>query len=126
MTFEVGQIFEGEYPPEAACWCNERGDCFIEEIEPAEDGQRRFLIVGVPEPTPEELAERARMERDALIGETDFLMMPDYPLTDEERAAVADYRQALRDLPASDGFPEAITWPVAPAILAAKGVRHHA
>lgn len=125
-TFEIGQIFDGEYPPEAAVFCNERGTCYIAELDPSEDGSRRFQIVAVPEPTVEELAERARMERDSLIAETDFLMMPDYPLAEEERAAVAAYRQALRDLPASDGFPEAITWPVAPAVLKAKGVRHHA
>ena len=34
MNFEIGQIFEGEYPPEAAVFCNSRGDCYIDEIEP--------------------------------------------------------------------------------------------
>ena len=33
--FFIGQIFEGEYPPEAAEWCNNRGDCYIDEIESA-------------------------------------------------------------------------------------------
>lgn len=32
MTFEIGQIFEGEYPPEVALWCNEN-NAYIEEIE---------------------------------------------------------------------------------------------
>ena len=33
MTFEIGQIFEKEYPPEGAVWCNEN-NAFIEELDP--------------------------------------------------------------------------------------------
>lgn len=54
MTFEIGQIFEEKYPPEAAQWCNEN-KAYIEEIE-KQNGVRRFRIVGIPEPTEEELA----------------------------------------------------------------------
>jgi hypothetical protein len=65
MTFELNQIFEGEYPPEAAVWCNEN-DAYITELE-QQDGVRRFQIVGIPEPTEEELAamalEQAKAER---------------------------------------------------------------
>lgn len=53
MNFEIGQIFEKEYPPEAAEWCNENGKAYIEEIEPVDD-VRRFQIKGIPEPTQEE------------------------------------------------------------------------
>lgn len=51
--FIINQIFEGEYPPEAAQWCNENR-AYIEELEPV-DGVRRFQIVAVPEPTIEEI-----------------------------------------------------------------------
>lgn len=51
MDFYIGQIFEGEYPPEAASWCNNRGDCYITEIEPLPDGTRRFQIKEIPEPS---------------------------------------------------------------------------
>lgn len=54
MTFTIGQIFENVYPPEAAQWCNEN-NAYIEEIE-KQNGVRRFRIVGIPEPTAEELA----------------------------------------------------------------------
>ena len=54
MEFEIGQIFEGEYPPEAAFWCNDWGDRYIKEIEP-QNGVRRFQIVAVPAPTLDEL-----------------------------------------------------------------------
>lgn len=50
--FEIGQIFEGEYPPECAIWCGEN-NAYIEETE-AIDGVRQFKIVAVPEPTIEE------------------------------------------------------------------------
>lgn len=58
MDYQIGQIFEGEYPPEAAAWCNSRGDCYIDEIEKGEDGKRRFQIVAIPEPTLDELKAR--------------------------------------------------------------------
>lgn len=55
MDFEIGQIFEGTYPPEAVLWCNQRGDCGIYEIEPLEDGTRRFQIVAIQLPPLPEL-----------------------------------------------------------------------
>ena len=62
MTFELSQIFVGEYPPEAAEWCNQNGTCHIEEIAP-ENSQRRFQIVAIPEPTPEEQSEQERLRK---------------------------------------------------------------
>lgn len=52
MSFYIGQTFEGKYPPEAACWCNSNR-AFIEKQGNA------YVIVAVPEPTPEELAAQA-------------------------------------------------------------------
>lgn len=68
---------------------------------------------------------RLRAERDQRVAATDYLIMPDYPLDDEVRAAVRAYRQALRDLPARVGAPwdgggEATPWPDMPAVSAAK------
>ena len=59
--FAEGEIFTNEYPPQAAVWCNEGGTHHIEEIEPDEDGNRRFQIVKNPEPTAEEIAQRKAM-----------------------------------------------------------------
>lgn len=56
MEYHIGQIFEGMYPPDAADWCNEN-NCFINEMEPIGD-VRRFIILAVPAPTPEQEAER--------------------------------------------------------------------
>ena len=63
MTFEIGQIFEKEYPPEVAIWCN-NNNAYIEEIEP-QNGHRRFQVVAVPEPTAEELAEQELQQKKA-------------------------------------------------------------
>lgn len=65
MNFTINQIFTGEYPPEAAAWCNQRGDCYITELDTAADGTRRFQIVAIPEPTPDELAEQERLRKEA-------------------------------------------------------------
>lgn len=64
--------------------------------------------------TDEEYASEARERRNALIAETDFMAMPDYPLDAEKKAAVLAYRQALRDVPGQAGFPRQIDWPVKP------------
>lgn len=116
MNFEIGQIFEGEYPPEATVFCNSRGDCYIDEIEPI-DGQRRFQIVAVPEPTDEDVAVQVRAERDMKITETDYYMMPDYPADPETLEVVKNYRKALRDITLQSGFPRDVEWPVVPKVF---------
>lgn len=116
MEFYIGQIFEGEYPPEAAVFCNDSGKAYIDEIEPVE-GVRRFQIVAVSEPTDDEFAAQVRAERDSKIAETDFLAMPDYPLSEGECAIVMTYRQALRDVPTQEGFPREVVWPEVPAVF---------
>jgi hypothetical protein len=116
VKFEVGQIFEDSYPPEAALWCNESGKYFIEEIG-KEGDKRRFQIKETPAPTQEELAERARRQRDALLAKTDYLLASDYPISEERLEEIKVYRQALRDVPAQEGFPETIVWPETPEWL---------
>lgn len=56
-------------------------------------------------------AEEARSQRDQLLFESDYTQLSDSPV---DSAAWATYRQALRDLPQQDGFPDTITWPTAP------------
>lgn len=57
---------------------------------------------------------RLRVARDRKLAATDYLMAVDYPLSDEDKAKVMEYRQALRDLPAQEGAPwkgTNIPWP---------------
>lgn len=116
MLYQIGQIFEGEYPPEAAVFCNDSDKAYIKEIEPGE-GVRRFQIVAVPEPTDEEVAEQVRAERDRRIAETDWYMMPDYPADPETLEVVKNYRKALRDITLQSGFPRDVEWPVMPKVF---------
>ena len=60
------------------------------------------------------LAASARQKRDRLIAVTDYLVTPDYPISDDRLAKVKTYRQALRDIPEQVGFPRTITWPEKP------------
>jgi hypothetical protein len=55
-------------------------------------------------------AASVRATRDGKLAETDWRYRRDQTTTPEWDA----YCQALRDLPAQEGFPWTITWPVAP------------
>lgn len=46
--------------------------------------------------------------RNKLLAASDWMMTTDSPLTDEEKTAWATYRQALRDLPQQEGYPDVI------------------
>lgn len=116
MDFFIGKIFEGEYPPEAAVWCNAGGKAYIKEIEPM-GSVRRFQIVKAPEPTDKELSTQARTERDIKIAKTDYYMMSDYPSNPQNLEELKVYRQALRDVPKQEGFPMDIRWPDVPKFL---------
>ena len=73
-----------------------------------------------PVPTTEELAASVRSERDKRITATDYLVMPDYPISQDKLEKIKVYRQVLRDLPQQPGFPwngpddPACPWPDTP------------
>jgi hypothetical protein len=65
----------------------------------------------------ERQAALARAERDARIANhIDTINAVRWAaLTEEQRAALLAYRQALLDIPSQEGFPSHIEWPEAPA-----------
>lgn len=73
--------------------------------------------VGIAVPTPEIEWAAIRARRDQLLRSTDFTQLPDYPAIDAQRAEVAAYRKALRDIPEQAAEPSKIDWPVLPAFL---------
>lgn len=88
---------------------------------------RHHMTAEGPVPfTPEEEAEwdaqeaawaagagdRARLDRNRLLAETDWSQAVDTPQTVKNKYAA--YRQALRDVPQQAGFPDNIQWPVKP------------
>ena len=111
MDFSIGKVFEGEYPPEAAVWCNTRGDCSIQQVD------AKYQIVENPPVSLGILAENVRSERDRRLAETDYYMMPDYPSDPNNIEEMKVYRQALRDIPKQEGFPSKFTWPDVPKFL---------
>lgn len=152
--FQIGQVFENEYPPEVASFCS-KNNCKIEVTGTVErtvqshtlegkqayavfaDGlkiklwpynkakyavgqtvaMKQYKIVEIPALTTEEVAAQVRAQRDAMIARTDFMMMPDYPISEEDKTLVEAYRQALRDIPQQESFPSNVQWPVAPQCL---------
>ena len=58
--------------------------------------------------------------RNKFLAETDYLLMSDYPLSEENRRELEAYRQALRDLPSLEGAPwlnQPVPWPEKPEFL---------
>jgi len=51
-----------------------------------------------------------RAQRTNLLEETDFYGFSDVTMTSEMSA----YRQALRDVPSQEGFPNTVVWPTKP------------
>lgn len=64
-------------------------------------------------------AEEARARRDKLLAASDWTQVLDAPIDAATRESYRVYRQALRDIPEQDGFPEAITWPELPSVTKA-------
>lgn len=67
QEYYIGQIFEGKYPPAAACWCN-ANQAYIEVI-----GDHRYEIKAVP-PAPAPTKEEQEQARaNAYASEVDPL-----------------------------------------------------
>ena len=71
----------------------------------------RWVIGYTVSNKPQADAEAAvRNQRDRLLAETDWMALSDVTMSSE----MTTYRQALRDIPAQDGFPFSVTWPTKP------------
>ena len=57
-----------------------------------------------------------RQDRNHLLTKSDWTQLPDAPLSEAQRQAWAEYRQALRDLPESNFDPNLIQWPQPPEV----------
>lgn len=104
--FYVGQIFECEYPPEAAEWCNNRGDCHITELESSGDF-RLFEIVENPQPDAAELNARAIDKIKSQLNELDLrsiraLRANEATYLEEYELQAVALRQQLKELGVSD------------------------
>ena len=85
------------------------------------ENQRVIVVKAVVADSAEDIATRKtslaaveRSKRDALLSETDWVVIKALELSEAVDADMASYRQALRDVPAQSGFPDTITWPTKP------------
>ena len=76
-----------------------------------------MLTKSIVDKTSEQIAndtategEKLRVLRNRRLSDTDWCALSDVTMSAEMSA----YRQALRDLPAQEGFPYTVTWPTAP------------
>src|SRR6056300_1906512 len=83
----------------------------IEDVIEVRDGvaYQTYSVIDRPaEAIANELANKkanVRAQRNARLAETDWAMMPDSPLIDYDKGLMANYRAALREVPAQAGFP---------------------
>ena len=92
----------------------------LEEDPPvfSSEDQRWTQVWRVRDMTAEEVQQRndgkaaeVRAERNDKLSKSDWTQLADAQV---DKAVWAAYRQALRDVPAQEGFPWTITWPDAP------------
>lgn len=53
-------------------------------------------------------------KRNTLLSATDYLTNNDYPLSEEQKDEIRQFRQLLRDIPQQSCFPENVVWPTVP------------
>lgn len=75
-----------------------------EDIEQAYDGG--WYLEGYAPAKPEEvLAEEKRAIRNQYLTDSDKYMLPDFPVSEEERALWVKYREYLRNITKAPNFP---------------------
>jgi len=70
----------------------------------------------------DDLLDKIRVKRTSRLGECDWALVPDSPLTDAEQTEVRTYRTALRNLPTNLDMTtisslDDVTWPTKPSCL---------
>lgn len=92
----------------------------ITDTEVSEVNGWTYLKSYAPKKTEEqklnELATTIRSKRNLLLAETDYLLMSDYPISEEYLSRIKEYRQELRDITKQENFPTAVAFPDFPKI----------
>lgn len=92
----------------------------ITETEVSDLNGWTYLKGYAPKKTEEqklnELATVIRSKRNSQLAETDYLLMSDYPISQEYLEKVKEYRQQLRDITKQENFPTAVVFPDFPKI----------
>jgi hypothetical protein len=96
-------------------------------VAPGNRDYQEFLVVDTEleycpreyHPTEEEKWADIRSRRNVLLTACDWTQVADAPLTEEQKTAWRNYRQALRDIPQAFATPEDVVWPDSPMRAAA-------
>jgi len=101
---------------DGAEWVLEQNTTEIEKFDFSLDDFPDSFVPEMPAYNPDERAleqeaEEVRTQRDALLKDSDWTQVSDAPV---DQSAWANYRQALRDLPEQEGFPQEVVWPTKP------------
>ena len=113
---KINKPYSNKEYADLAVYCNENGLVVVDKGDYLE-------AVNPPEPTDEQKAAEARAERDRRINairwrieryQTQAAAGLETTDTAEHYKAILLYVQALRDVPAQAGFPDAIEWPEEP------------
>jgi hypothetical protein len=60
------------------------------------------------------LASSIRDKRDSMLRDSDWVMLSDSPVSEEDKQAWMSYRQALRNITEQEEFPGVVVFPTAP------------
>jgi len=63
-------------------------------------------------PAPVSYSDMLKIVRNYRLRESDWTQLPDVTLSNIAEWNI--YRQALRDIPAQEGFPRTVVWPIKP------------
>jgi glycerophosphoryl diester phosphodiesterase len=89
-------------------------ECLENQHKRGVDIQTKKIIVITPSaPTIEQLLKKIRFKRNQLLAESDWTVLSDSPLTEDQKVKWKQYRQALRDFPATCD-PYNPVWPIIP------------
>ena len=112
-AFGIAVVRMQDPPPHSPIYHN------CTRIEPVFDGENwveTWIVEDVSTEETEirraEVIAQIRALRSAKLAECDWTQLPD---ATADKAAWAEYRQALRDITLIDGFPDNVSWPSAPA-----------
>lgn len=92
MTTPFEDVLKSHYP--TICYGYET---IYEEVRPTRE-EYDIIFQQCVEEHKELLMDMVREQRKEILARTDVCLLPDYPITNEERARVIEYRQKLRDI----------------------------
>lgn len=76
--------------------------------------QENWAYDGTNFTDPFDYVQEAKDEKLRCLIATDWTQSQDSPLSEEERVLWSTYRQAVRDIATTPGYPENIVWPTKP------------